>query len=232
MVSKRKIVLVSVAAIILFAISACAKAAPTEDPSLKITEVYNTVQAELTRVFLLTPSATPTPTPTETATPEPATPTIDPLMVTPTKTKTLPVGVTGDNAAYDNDITIPDYSIIKPGTTFDKTWSIRNNGTTTWTKEYQLIYLEGPQPAVLYVKLNKEVAPGELVQVTVRFTAPTTLGTYTGWWRMYSANGLLFGEPLSLIFTVGNETATPTSNVTASTPGTPTVTPTVTATTP
>lgn len=217
---------------ILFLISACGKATPTEDPNLKITEVYNTVQAELTRVFLLTPSATPTLAATETATPEPATPTIDPLMVTPTATKLIAPVNSGDNAAYDNDITIPDYSLIKPGTSFDKTWSIKNTGTTTWTKDYQLIYLEGPQPADLYVKLTKDVKPGELVQITVRFTAPTTLGTYTGWWQMYSASGYRFGEAVSLIFSVGNETATPTSNVTSTTPQTPTVTPTVTATTP
>lgn len=226
MVSKRIYVLLVAMSITLFALSACAKATPTEDPSLKITQVAATVQAELTQIFLLTPSSTPTQpatvTPTITVTPTLSTP-----MGSATPTKALGTSTTGDNAKFGSDVTIPDGTLIKPGATFEKTWAVVNTGTTTWTTDYQLMYLQGPQATTLFVKLAKSVAPGETAQITVKFVAPTALGSYTGWWTLYNASGYPFGEQLSVVFTVGNETATPTS----STPSvTETVTPTVSTT--
>lgn len=225
MVSKRIYVLLVAVSITLFALSACAKATPTVDPSLKITEVAATVQAELTQIFLLTPSSTPTLTSTATPTVTPVTPTLSTPMVSLTPTKALGTSTTGDNAKFSGDITIPDGTLINPGASFEKTWAVINTGTTTWTTDYQLIYLQGPQATTLFVKLNKSVAPGETAQITLKFVAPTALGSYTGWWTLYNASGYPFGDPMSVVFTVGNETATPTSSTPSATP---TITPTVT----
>lgn len=226
MASKKKIVLVVVLALLVVFTTGCGAGKPTEDPSVKITEIAATVQAELTQIALLNPSATPTFTPTVTATPSPVTPTLSTPLAT--ITKTLSSGaMNGDNAKFDKDVTIPDYSLIKPGTKFVKTWSILNNGTTTWTKDYQLIYLEGLQDetGALFVKLTKDVKPGELLTISVNFTAPAANGMYTSWWKMYSANGYAFGEPVSLLISVGNETATPTSNAPTATVTVTTVVP-------
>jgi hypothetical protein len=212
---------------LLFMLTACASATPTIDPSVKITEIASTVLAELTNVSALTPVATQTFTPTVTATIVVSTPTSSLPSASPTSTGQATTN-SGDNAKWDKDITIPDGSLIKPGTTFEKTWSVLNDGTTTWTKDYQLMYVDGTQTPTLMVKLNKDVKPGELTQITIKFVAPTALGTYSSYWKMYNTSGFVFGEPLSIHFTVGNETATPTSNVPSVTP-TITVTPVVTA---
>lgn len=227
MVSKRTYLLIVAALTLLFALSACGTATPTEDPALKITSIAATVQAEITQTALAMPTATPTLTPTVTATLSPVTPTVQGPFSTATKSL---FPATGDNAKFDQDITIPDGSIIKPGAAFNKTWSLINSGTTTWTTDYQLVYMYGPQATVMSVKITKNVAPGEAIQVTVPFVAPTQNGSYVSWWQMYSATGYFFGDQVSVVFNVGNETATPTSGTAGpTTTGTPaTATPTAT----
>ncbi len=212
MVSKRIYLLIAAALTLVITLTACKPAAPTEDPILKITSIAATVQAEITQTALAMPTATPTLSP--------VTPTLQEPFSTATRSSNPG---TGDDAKYDQDITIPDGSIIKPGASFSKTWSIVNSGTTTWTKDYQLIYVFGPQATVMGVNLTKNVAPGEAVQITVPFVAPAINGAYESWWQMYSANGYRFGEQVSVVFNVGNETATPTSGTPSpATTGTPT----------
>lgn len=214
--------------IALFSLSlaGCSQDSKEEQANQKMTEVAGTVQAELTMVSALTPSVTPTLQPTATSTPQPVTPTLSTPLAGGTPTLNLATSSSGDDARYDADITIPDGSMVKPGVSFQKTWSVLNSGTTTWSKDYQLIYVDGVQGTDMSVKLSKTVAPGEKAQVTVNFIAPTTLGSYTSWWQMYTATGYRFGEQLSVVFVVGNETPTPTSNVptssaaTSTTPGT------------
>jgi len=225
MASKRTVLLIVAAMTLVFALTACGPATPTEDPALKITSIAATVQAEITQTALAMPTATPTLAPPATATLSPVTPT---LATTATVSTNNPSS--GDNATFDKDITIPDGSIIKPGASFDKTWSMINSGTTTWTKDYKLMYVLGPQATVMTVNLTKNVAPGEAVQITVPFIAPTVIGSYASWWQMVSASGYVFGAQVSVLFNVGNETATPTSGTPApTTTGTPaTATPTAT----
>lgn len=224
MASKRFLLSLVASLTLILAITACKPATPTEDPILKITSIAATVQAEITQTALAMPTPTPTLTPTATATLSPVTPTPD--IPFSTATKSANPG-TGDDAKFDQDITIPDGSIIPPGASFSKTWSLINSGTTTWTKDYQLMYVFGPQATVLSVNLTQDVAPGQAVQITVPFVAPATNGSYVSWWQMYSAAGYLFGEQVSVVFNVGNETATPTSGTT-----TPTITGTLPTATP
>lgn len=228
MVSKRSYLLIVATLTLIFTLTACGTATPTEDPAVKITSIASTVRAEITQTALAMPTATQTPNPTATATIAPVTPTLStPLAVA---TNSFGPSASGDNAKFDKDITIPDGSIIKPGAAFDKTWSIINTGTTTWTKDYQMMYMLGPQATVMSVKLTKNVAPNEAVQITVPFIAPTVPGSYASWWQMYSASGFVFGEQVSVVFNVGNETPTPTSGTTTpAVSGTPaTITPTAT----
>jgi hypothetical protein len=193
-------------------LAGCGKSTPTVDPSAKITEIASTVQAELTSIALLTPSATATLQQTATSTSAPVTPT--PTGVTPTPTKgVFATGVAGDNAKYLNDVTIPDYSLIAPSTSFVKTWLIQNTGTTTWTKDYKLIYLDGIVGSnnAVSVNLPKSVAPGETVEISVNFISPAANGVYSSYWKMYTATGYIFGEILIMYITVGTSTLTPTA---------------------
>jgi hypothetical protein len=237
MASKKIIVFCFILTLLVMSLSGCAKATPTQDPSQKITEIASTVQAELTQISLLTPSVTPTLTPTVTETIAPATPTLETPLVVASATATIrPVvtNSTSDNSKWIADVTIPDGTVMTPSTAFVKTWTIQNTGGTTWTKEYQLMYLDGLKGVndTMYVKLTKDVKPGEKIDVSVNFKAPAEIGSYVSWWKMYNASGFVFGEPLSAIFSVGT-TPSPTGSITPTGSGTPssgTVTPTVTPT--
>lgn len=197
------------AAIIL---AGCAK--PTEDPTVRITQIAMTVQAEITQNALLTPSPTATLTPTVTPTITP-TPTLSATLSTATPIS-IPTGLastSGDNAAFIADATIPDGTVVTAGSSFVKTWTIQNTGKTTWTTDYQLIYLDGVMGTnnLQAVKLTAPVAPGASVDVSVNFTAPQMNGSYISYWRMFSASGYLFGDTLNVQFTVGTPSETPTS---------------------
>lgn len=207
MISKNKRGLIAALLITTLALAACAPAAPTEDPAVKITQIAATIQAEFTQNAALTPSATPTLEPTATPTMEPPTPTISITEVTPTATMRVdPQGDVADKAVYSADVTIPDGTIVKSGSIVVKIWSIKNIGTTTWKTAYRLAYLDGLKDAkeMLYVHLPNEVKPEVSVQVSVTFTAPTTPGTYYSYWRLVNDDGHLFGENLSMKIVVGN----------------------------
>ncbi len=220
--------LVLILAVVL--LSACA-AKPTEDPNLKTTQIAATVQAELTQIALLTPSATPTTEPTATPTEAPATPTVAITLTSPTPTL-KPITGTGDNSKFIDDVNYPDGTFVKPGEKFTKTWKFQNTGSTTWTTDYMIIYLEGNllgTGGVTSFKLTKAVAPGETAEVSAQFTAPAANGRYTSAWKLYSASGYPFGEYASIDITVGTA---PTGTVTATTAATATTAPTATTETP
>lgn len=192
---------------ITLTLAACAPAAPTEDPVVKITQIAATIQAEFTQNAALTPSATPTLEPTATPTMEPPTPTLAEVEMTPTATVRVdPQGGVDDKAVYSADVTIPDGTIVKPGSTVVKIWAIKNIGETTWKTAYRLAYLDGLKDAkeALYVHLPNEVKPALSVQVTVTFKAPNEPGTYYSYWRLVNSDGKLFGEEMSMKIVVGN----------------------------
>ncbi len=191
---------------------------PTTDPSLLITQVFQTVEAELTSTAAAMPTSTFTPepssTPTMTATP----------AITTTPLGTLPgippigIGqptVSADNAEFVADVTVPDNSQILPKTEFTKTWRIKNIGTTTWNANYKLVYLDGVSISmveavlkVTEVKLTSEVKPGAEVEISVPMVSPSKNGTYKIWWKMLNPQGYFFGEPLYVQIVVGDTTVT------------------------
>lgn len=187
-------------------LSACSQATPTVDPNEKITQVALTVQAELTRVVALTPSVTPTIPPTATATMEPATATATVPVATATNTQPAQPTQGPDNLSYVSDVTVPDGSYWPPKKEFTKTWQVRNSGTTTWKKDvYKLIYIDGTLLGpVREVALTKDVKPGEEIQISVEMVAPADPGDYISYWKMTNADGQIFGDVLTVKFTVSN----------------------------
>ncbi len=120
---------------------------------------------------------------------------------TPTRTNTpttIPTPTTTwnscDAAEYVSE-TIADRAQLVPGTEFVKTWTLRNIGTCTWTKDYRLVFESGDamttSTSLAFVK--NEVEPGASVTLSVKMTAPETNGEHVGFWKLTNAQGLRFG---------------------------------------
>jgi len=143
-----------------------------------------------------TPSSTPTatgtlepsPTPTSTSTP----------TLTPTFTSTPPTAsvtvLPCNSAQFVADVTIPDGTVISPGTTFVKTWRLRNNGACTWTTSYDLVFVDGDQlGASAVIDMPANVINGQVIDLPVTMVAPAGTGRYRGNWKLRDASGILFG---------------------------------------
>jgi hypothetical protein len=92
-------------------------------------------------------------------------------------------------------VTYPDGTDVAPGTTFVKTWRLRNNGTCTWNSSYTLVFVSGDAmsgPAAQALTTGT-VAPGQEIDISVTLKAPATPKTYTGIWKLRNGAGVIFG---------------------------------------
>ena len=216
-------IIVCVAALILSACSAPSQGTPTatQDAEAVFTAAAQTANARITENAAQSPSPTPVP-PTDTPAPTVTLAPTRPLTPTATLAPTSSAGT--DSALYVADVTIPDGTTFQPGDSFQKTWQIKNAGTSTWTSGYRLAFAAGDQmggPAS--VPVPNDVAPGQTVDISVDLTAPNDGGEYTGYWRMMNGSGKLFNSSVYVKINVsGSGTATATG--TPGTPGTPTST--------
>jgi hypothetical protein len=97
-------------------------------------------------------------------------------------------------AQFVADVTIPDGTFIAAGSSFAKTWRLKNIGTCTWTTAYSLVFSSGEKmggPDTVF--FTRPVSPGQAVDITVTLTAPTGAGTFRGYWQLKNASGSLFG---------------------------------------
>jgi murein DD-endopeptidase MepM/ murein hydrolase activator NlpD len=168
-----------------------------------------------------------------------ATPSITPTTGTPSFTPT-PASAFCDQAEFIADVTVPPGTQVFPGTQFTKSWRLQNIGTCDWTTSYQLVFFSGEQmSAPAAASFPASVDAGATVIVSVPMTAPTTPGSYRGYWMFKNANGALFGtgpaanQPWFVDINVVDSTLEPfpTSTFTPSpAPGGPTASPTVSST--
>lgn len=124
-----------------------------------------------------------------------------PLVVTPsstsratsgTPTNTLPC----DQVTFVRDITIPDGTLLQPGSSFSKTWELKNSGSCAWNSTYSLVFAnEGDVMGGVISKpliISGAVAPGELVKVSVDLRAQAAAGDYKSHWRLRNPLGVDF----------------------------------------
>jgi len=160
------------------------------------TAVVETVMAQATQTALAVPTSTPEPSPQPTETPD------LPPTETPTPEATPTQGLC-DDAVYIADVSVPDGMQMNPGQEFVKTWRVRNTGTCTWTRGYQIMWSYGDnRMSGQATALTGDVLPGAEVEISLILRAPTTAGTYNGYWTLRNNNGFTFGERLSVIITV------------------------------
>lgn len=182
---------------VLLLVTACNLPAPTNapksEPSIAPTLTSQAVEAmiktllaptlsQLPTQSVIQPSQAPTLTPMEEAT------------VTPTPTQNPSVEFCTDMATFVDDVSVADGTLFSPGTTFTKTWRLRNNGTCAWTPQYKLSFTGGDQmknPGE--IPLAGYVEPDSTVELSVQLIAPSSNGSYQSQWMIRSADGKLFG---------------------------------------
>jgi hypothetical protein len=132
-------------------LAACgSQSTPTISPEEKATQLVQTldamatVSAGETAVAQLTQiAAASTPTPISmipTATYMAAIPTATVVVIPPT---VAPPPTPCNWAQFVADVTYPDWSTIKPNTSFKKVWRLRNIGVCSWTPGYALVFSNG-----------------------------------------------------------------------------------------
>ena len=181
------------------------------DPAAVFTQAVMTARAQ---VSTPTPTALPaTQFPTNTPTPT-VVPTLaatqaenrPAVILPPTTPKSVSVYfssgesgglVTSENscysAAYVEDVTIDDGTVMEPGEEFSKVWKIRNIGSCDWKPTFGIAFDMGDAMGGMRNTIKKTVVAGDAVSVSVHLTAPEEEGVYTGYWRMTTKDGEAFG---------------------------------------
>lgn len=195
---KRKLI----GSVLLFSILIAACGSPNtsqQEPTPDVAVVRTSAASTVVSQFTLTAAAfTPTPSEaTETAVPptsaETGTATTQPLaQVTNAQGTTVALC---DSLQFVADVNIPDDTNMSPGQDFVKTWRVKNTGSCPWGEGYELVYadysndLDGqPQP------LTEVVQPGQEVEISVQFTAPSEIGEYLSAWQMENPAGVTFED--------------------------------------
>lgn len=91
--------------------------------------------------------------------------------------------------------TIPDGTDFSPGESFTKSWTLKNTGYCDWNTDYQIAFKSGDQMSGPDAQdITTETDPGESITIEIDLVAPSSAGTYTGYWQMRTHEGVDFGE--------------------------------------
>lgn len=121
-------------------------------------------------------------------------------------------GACKDSAAMIEDVTIPDNTQMSKGQKFTKTWRFMNNGKCNWTG-YTVAFFAGDRMETPDSVPVPDTPAGKTVDVSVDLTAPSTDGSYTGFYILRNNKGetLPIGIEQSfwLKILIGNAVAAP-----------------------
>ena len=147
------------------------------------------------------------PTPTSTLTPT-STPTLTLIDINATE-----ASPTATPSCYRlrwiKDVTVKDFTLMKPGETFTKTWLVSNSGTCAWQPGFQFAFYGGDPMGGSNFTLTQAVNPGDQTDLSIPMTAPSGTGIIISTWRMSGFNGWFFGDALTVKIDLGGETPTP-----------------------
>ena len=164
---------------------------PASTPSFTPSLISPTNQTTETTPPTIEPTLKATASPETTSTPiqlPTTSPTTEPITLgTQVSTDCL------DEAAFFADLTVPDDTLVDPGTALMKTWRVRNTGTCTWSEGYLLVFAKGDLMNGALSSPIPVTAPGEIVDISVDLVAPSRGGQQTGYWQFQNSAGTRFG---------------------------------------
>lgn len=157
----------------------------TDLPTQIVTQVVTQPPVQIiTQIVTATPSPTHVPTVVVNTLVPP-----QPTRIPPTSTP-----VPCNAAVFVGDISIPDGTSITADASFVKTWRLKNTGSCTWDSRYDIGFVDGNQMGgPNFVDMPQEVKPGQTVDISITFKAPSTAGTYTANYKLVNPNGVKFG---------------------------------------
>ncbi|CAK9047786.1 Protein JOKA2 (Protein NBR1 homolog), partial [Durusdinium trenchii] len=105
-------------------------------------------------------------------------------------------------AKFVADVSIPDGSVLLPGTEFDKTWRVENPSDTFWPGDVVLVCVGGERMDAQPLELPA-IAPHSILNINLRLVAPAQPGRYVGYFRLMTRNSQhRFGHRLWVDITV------------------------------
>lgn len=106
--------------------------------------------------------------------------------------------------SYIEDLSIPDGTFESAGSSLDKKWHVRNNGTCNWDGSYSLRLISGDTLGAANPQALVPARSGTEATIEIIFTAPSDPGTYSSTWQAYDGDGQPFGDTLYITFNVPN----------------------------
>ena len=116
------------------------------------------------------------------------------------------------SSSFVSDVTVPDNTNFVSGQGFNKIWRMKNNGTCAWDSTFQLVFIGG-EAMTSYTAVNIAATPiNGTVDILVPMTAPGSLGSHSGTWRIRTGTGTLFGQAITVkINVVGSASSSSSS---------------------
>lgn len=144
------------------------------------------------------------------AAPPPPTPPVQPpVAVKPPSPHPAPTPACTDGAQFVTDVTVPDGTRVQSGQSFTKTWRLKNTGTCAWGSSYSLVFISGSQMgAPISVSVLNTPVNGT-ADISVPMVAPSSSGTYQGYWQMRNPQGKTFGTQIWVKITVASVSPPP-----------------------
>jgi hypothetical protein len=101
-----------------------------------------------------------------------------------------------NRASLEEEVSIPNGTVLAINQGFVKTWHLKNTGSCIWNSDYELVFVSGDtmgsqdqQPLTSSV-----VRPDETADISVKLVAPAIAGAYHGAWKIRDPKGIIF-EP-------------------------------------
>jgi hypothetical protein len=118
--------------------------------------------------------------------------TITPVATQPIRPTQTPTCV--DNLTFVDDATIPDGTIVAPGSSLDKQWLVQNSGSCNWDSRYRLRFISGDKLGASIEQALYPARAGSQANLRILFVAPQSDGEYLSEWQAFDSNGIPFGD--------------------------------------
>ena len=103
-------------------------------------------------------------------------------------------------AKFIRHVTFPDSCHVPAGSSFVKTWQVRNDGPESWPEGCALVNAGGDQlfpGSSEGVRISVPAASaGSDIEVSIELVAPSTVGRYQSYFRLQTGEGRRFGQRL------------------------------------